>query len=154
MAKIGLTGGFTPLPEGIYVLRVKKVEYNEQFGKLKIVFETKEGKTHTEQFSLLNEKGQPNEGAYNAFSILAKTLLDDFDLEEIDEQDLVGHYVKCSIEHNVVESRNGNGTRTFAHLGYDKQVAYGFDEEEAPAPLPAPTPAGSADLDLDTILGL
>lgn len=150
MAKIGLTGGFTPLPEGMYVFRVKSAEYKEQFGKLKLVFETKDGKTHTEQFNLLDDKGQPNEGAYNAFSYLARTLLDDFDRDEIDEQELVGRYVKCAIEHNVVPAKDGNGTRTFAHLGRDKEVAYGFDED-APAPAPAPP---AATIDLDALLGL
>lgn len=148
MAKIGLTGGYTTIPEGTYIFKVVSVEYKEVYGKLRIKFATKDGKTHMEQFSLLDSKGQPNEGAYNAFSYLAKVLLDDFDREEIDDQELVGHFLKCSIEHQVSE-KNG---QTYAHLGKDKEVAYGFDDDAKPEPAPAPAPA--SDIDLDALLGL
>ena len=142
MAKIGLTGGFTPLPEGVYVFKIEKVEYKESFGKLKITLITSDGRRHTEQFSLLDSKGKPNEGAYNAFSYFAKTALNNFDLEEIDDQDLVGHYIKCSIEHQVVDGKDGV-TRTYAHLGKDKESVDGFEGEEAPAAAPT---AGSVDI--------
>ena len=153
MAKIGLTSGFSILPEGVYTFLIKAVEYKESFGKLKITLETKDGKRHTEQFSLLDSKGNPNEGAYNAFSFFAKTALNDFDREEIDDQELVGHYIKCSIEHQVVEGNDGK-TRTYAHLGRDKEVAFGFDGEAAPAPAPAPAAQPAGDIDLDALLGL
>lgn len=132
MAKIGLTGGFTVIPEGTYIFKVTKVEYKEAFGKLRVFLETADGKKHMEQYSLLDSKGKPNEGAMNAFSFFAKTLLDDFDREEIDDQELVGCYIKCSIEHQVVDDGNGK-TKTYAHLGKDKEVAYGFEGEEAEA---------------------
>ena len=32
MAKIRLTGGFKPLPEGTYIFKVSKVEFIEDFG--------------------------------------------------------------------------------------------------------------------------
>ena len=150
MAKIGLTGGYTTIPEGTYIFKVVSVEYKEVYGKLRIKFATKDGKTHMEQFSLLDSKGQPNEGAYNAFSYLAKVLLDDFDREEIDDQELVGHFLKCSIEHQVVE-KDGK-IQTYAHLGKDKEVAYGFDDDAKPEPAPAPAQAG--DIDLNALLGL
>lgn len=153
MARIGLTGGFKPLPEGEYILKVDSVEYKEEFGKLKIKFVTKDGRYHTEQFGLLDSKGKPNEGAYNAFSYLAKVLLDNFDLEEIDDQELVGHFVKCSIEHQVVDKGDGK-TQTYAHLGKDKEVAYGFDDGPAPEPAPAPAAAPAGGIDLDALLGL
>lgn len=130
MAKIGLTGGFTVIPEGNYIFKVTKVDYNAPFGRLRVYMETADGQKHMEQFGLLDKKGQPNEGAMNAFSFFAKTLLDDFEREEIDDQELVGHYIKCSIEHQIVDQGDGK-TRTYAHIGKDKEVAYGFDGEEA-----------------------
>ena len=153
MARIGLTGGYTTIPEGTYIFQVVSVEYKEAFGKLRIKFVTKDGKTHMEQFALLDSKGQPNEGAYNAFSYLAKVLLDDFDREEIDDQELVGHFIKCSIEHQVVDKGDGK-TQTYAHLGKDKEVAYGFDDGPAPEPAPAPAAAPAGGIDLDALLGL
>ena len=148
MAKIGLTGGFTPLPEGVYVFKIEKVEYKESFGKLRISLVTKDGKKYSEQFSLLDDKGRPNEGAYNAFSYFAKVALNNFDIDEIDDQDLVGHYIKCSIEHQVSEDKNGV-TRTYAHLGKDKESVEGFEGE---APAPATPPA--TDVDIMKMLGL
>ena len=150
MAKIGLTGGFKPLPEGQYILKVDSVEYNEKFGKLRIKFVTEDGRYHTEQFGLLDSKGKPNEGAYNAFSYLAKTLLDDFDRDEIDDQELVGHFIKCSIEHQVVEGSDGK-TKTYVHLGNDKEVCYGFHGEEKTEDAPAEATEG---FDLDSLLGI
>lgn len=132
MSKIPLTGGFTVIPEGEYIFQVTKVEYKEAFGKLRVFMQTADGQTHMEQFGLLDKKGKPNEGAMNAFSFFAKTLLDDFDREEIDDQELVGHFIQCSIEHQIVDDGNGN-TKTYAHIGRDKKVAYGFDGETAPA---------------------
>ena len=154
MAKIGLTGGFKPLPEGQYILKVDSVEYKENFGKLRIKFVTEDGRYHTEQFSLLDSKGKPNDGAYNAFSYLAKTLLDDFDRDEIDDQELVGRFIKCSITHDVVEDKNGN-VKTYAHLGNDKEVAYGFNDEgkDETADSTVEEPAAGG-IDLDALLGI
>ena len=155
MAKIGLTGGFKPLPEGQYILKVESVEYKENFGKLRIKFVTEDGRSHMEQFSLLDSKGKPNDGAYNAFSYLAKILLDDFDRDEVDDQELVGHFIKCSITHDVVEDKNGN-VKTYAHLGNDKEVAYGFgnDNTESRVAETAVAEPAAGGLDLDALLGI
>ena len=155
MAKIGLTGGFKPLPEGQYILKVESVEYKENFGKLRIKFVTEDGRSHMEQFSLLDSKGKPNDGAYNAFSYLAKVLLDDFDRDEVDDQELVGHFIKCSITHDVVEDKNGN-VKTYAHLGNDKEVAYGFsnDNTESGVAETAVAEPAAGGLDLDALLGI
>lgn len=150
MSKIPLTGGFKPLDEGVYIFKVDSVKYDEKFGKLTIKFVTKDGKTHSEQFGFLTDKGKPNDGAMNAFSFLAKTLLNDFDREEVDEEELVGRFVKCSIEHQVVEGNDGR-VRTYAHLGKDKTVAYGFDEEEEQ---PAEETAEKPKTDMDSLKAL
>ena len=134
MAKIGLTEGFTLIPEGTHVFKITEVNYKEDFGKMEVVMQTAKGQKHTERFSLLDKNGEPNQGGLNAFSYFAKTALNDFSLSEIDEQDLVGHFIRCEVEHEKVESNRTPGKMlTFARLG-DKEAADGFDEEEsAPA---------------------
>lgn len=130
MAKIGLTEGFTLIPEGNYVFQITEVKYKEDFGKMEISMQTASGLKHVERFSLLDSDGSPNSGAFTAFSYFAKTALNDFNLTEIDEQDLVGHYIRCEVYHKKIESnRNPSKMMTFAHLG-DKEPADGFEATE------------------------
>ena len=156
MSKFTLNGGFTPIPEGYHVFKVESVNYKAQFGKLEINLVTANGKKHTERFSLHKANGEINEGAMNAFSYFAKTCLNDFNVEEIDEQDLVGHYIRCEVTHTVLENKNKPGKMvTFVNLG-EKEPADGFDETPAPAKkteAPAPSPAPASSFDLGSLLG-
>lgn len=147
MSKINLNAAFSVIPEGTYIFKITKVEYKETFGKLEISMETKDGKKHTERFSLLTDGGNVNQGAMNAFSYFARTAMGDYDLASIDHTDLIGHYIECEVKHDVQPNKNKPGqTVTFLRLG-DKHPAYGFDGEEAPAP------ASVANYDLDSLLG-
>ena len=87
MAKIGLTEGFTLIPEGTHVFKITEVNYKEDFGKMEVVMQTAKGQKHIERFSLLNKDGEPNQGGLNAFSYFAKTALDDFTVKDIDDQE-------------------------------------------------------------------
>lgn len=138
MAKIGLTEGFTLIPKGIHVFLITQVNYKEDFGKMEVTMQLATGQKHVERFSLLNKDGEPNQGGLNAFSYFAKTALNDFSLQEIDEQDLVGCYIRCEVDHEEVESNRTSGKMLkFVRLG-DKESADGFDE-----PVTASTPAVS-----------
>lgn len=168
MAKIGLTEGFSLIPKGTHVFQIVKVNYKEDFGKMEITMQTATGQKHMERFSLLNKDGEPNDGGLNAFSYFAKVALNDFSLTEIDHEDLVGHFIRCEVDHEEVESNRTPGKMLkFVRLG-DKEAADGFDEVLA-APTSAPAKketttksapaaqAGKADgkkrFDLDSILG-
>ena len=144
MAKIGLSEGFTLIPEGTHVFKITAVNYKEAFGKLEITMQTQSGAKHIERFSLLKTDGSPNEGALNAFSYFAKTALNDFSLTEIDHEDLVGCFIECDVEHDVQPNKNKpDKTVTFARLA-DKRPSEGWDEGEAPSPAPASKPAPAA----------
>ena len=106
----------------------------------------------------------------NAFSYFAKTAMNDYTMEDIDPDELVGHYICCEVVHNTQPSnKDPNKEVTFANLG-DKWAADGFDttpvpkaltlgtesaQDAAPASAPAtatataaaPTTAGGLDLD-------
>ena len=128
--KLTLTGGFEPIPEGVHTFKITAVEYKPDFGKMIINTVTETGKKHIERFSLLDGKGKPNSAAMNAFSFFARTVMDDQDLDEIDDQDLVGHFFRATVEHTVVESNKTPGKMlTFVKLS-DTEPAHGFDDEE------------------------
>ena len=161
MAKIGLTEGFSLIPEGTHTFKITAVKYKEEFGKLEVTMQTQGGSKHIERFSLLKADGSPNEGAYNAFSYFAKIALNDFALTEIDHEDLVGCFIECDIEHEVQENKNKPGkTVTFARLA-DKRQSDGWDEGDAPAAAPAPVAKTAApaqtgkkpSMDLASLLG-
>ena len=160
MAKIALSGGYTPIPEGTHIFKITEVTYKETFGKIEVKMETAKGLTHIERFSLLGKNGSPNEGAMNAFSFFAKTALNDFELTEIDHNDLVGRFIECVVEHDVQPSnKNPDKTVTFVKLT-DKSPADGFTEPVAkpaakkttPATAKATTPKGAVP-NLDDLLG-
>lgn len=127
MAKIKLMeGGFTLLPEGVTTFKIVSVEYKEDFGKMKIELQTKGGQKHYENFSLLTKVGEINEGALKAFSYFAKTALNNYSLDEIDEQDLVGCYITAEVTHEEFESNKEPGKMLKSVRLKDYAVAVGF----------------------------
>ena len=160
MAKIGLTEGFSLIPEGTHVFQITAVNYKEAFGKMEVTMQTQGGSKHIERFSLLKANGEPNEGALNAFSYFAKTALNDFSLTEIDHEDLLGCFIECDIEHDTQPNKNKpDQTITFARLA-DKRPSDGFEGVQAPttaAPKKtAPAATGGAKkppMDLKSLLG-
>lgn len=125
--RVPMRDTYQVLPEGKYIFLITDVKEDEDFGKIEITLETKEGKKHRERFSLKTADDEWTEGALNAFSYFCKTATQDWESEEIDPQSLVGCYIKAEVEHTVVQSNKGAGkTVTFANLG-DKWSADGFE---------------------------
>lgn len=128
MAKIRLSeGGFTLIPEGTTTFKIVGVEYKEDFGKMSVDMQTKTGQKHTERFSLLKNNGEVNEGALKAFSYFAKTALNNFQLDEIDEQDIVGCYITATVKHEEYSYEKDGETKSgkSARLN-DYATAIGF----------------------------
>lgn len=130
MARIPMTSGFTVIPEGEYVFKITGVTYDEKWGRLEIKLTTYKGLTHTERYTLKDANtDEPNESALNAFSFFAKTALNDFTIPDVDPDELVGHYIRATVEHNKVPNKNNpEKIMTFARLG-DKSPAQCYDEE-------------------------
>ena len=131
MAKIKLVDtGFQLIPEGWYVFKITKATYDEDFGEVKIELTTKNGLKHVERYGLLNANGDVNEGATKAFSYMARKALNNPNLDEIDEQDLVGCYLKAEIVHKTSEKVSDKTGKPFvnANLG-DKESAWGFEDK-------------------------
>lgn len=125
---IKLSEGFSLIPVGTHVFQITEAVYKETFGKIEITLKTAKGQKHIERFSLVKSNGELNEGALNAFSFFAKTALNDFSATEIEPEDLVGHFIRCEVDHEKVESNKTPGKYvTFIRLG-EKSPADGFDE--------------------------
>lgn len=152
MAKIKLSkGGFTPIPEGEHIFKITKSTYDEDFGKLEIEMVIASGQKHIERYSLIRNDGEINEGALNAFSYFAKTALNNFNLDEIDHEDLVGCYIKATVEHEKVPSKNDPAkTVTFLRLT-NQSPASGFEKEEEKEKSNKSNTSGS--INLDDLLG-
>lgn len=131
MAKIKLAdGGFTLIPEGTHTFKIIGVEYKEDFGKMTVQMQTKSGQKHTERFTLLTAKGEVNEGALRAFTYFAKTALNNFSLDEIDETDLIGCYITATVEHTEYESNKEAGKMLKSARLSDYAVSAGFGSTE------------------------
>lgn len=174
MARIPMTSGFMVIPEGEYVFRIYDATYDEDFGRIEIKLVNAQGATHTERFSIKDANDEFNEKALNAFSYFAKTAMNDYELEDIDPEELIDHYIWAEVVHTKVPSnKDPNKEVTFANLG-DKAPADGFDTEPVSRALtigrddekpkttakPAAKPAKKAapstakkGLDLDSLLG-
>ena len=146
MARISMTGGYKPIPEGEQVLKITAAEYDEDFGKAIFTLANAKGQTCRETFNLLNQDNTPNERAMNAFSFFAKNAMNNFDMEDVDPAELVGRYIRVEVIHNKVPS-NQDPTKmiTFVNLG-NKSPADGFDGVTA-------EPTKPAGLDLNALLG-
>jgi len=130
MASIGLSSGFTLIPEGRHIFKIVGCTYKEKFGKIEVKLETKNGQKHTERYDVSKD------GGLNAFSYFAKTALNNFDLTEIDHEDLIGHYIDCEVVHTTQPHRDDpEKTVTFVNLG-DKAPADGFGENGQDTPSP------------------
>lgn len=140
MARIPLSSGFQLCPAGEHVFRINEVTYDEAFGTLTIAMKTEKGIPFTKKFNLMAADGTMNDAAINSFSYLARNALNDFNVEDIDPQELTGRFIRCEVTHTEKPStKDPSRTVTFANL--DK--IYPDDGWEVPA----------APVNLDDILG-
>lgn len=128
MAKIKLSkSSYTPIPEGVQVFKITGASYDEDFGKMEIEMLTADGRKHTERFNLIRNDGEVNEGALNAFSYFAKTVMNDFELEELSHEDLVGHFIEADVKHEEVPHRD-DPAKTIIFIKLNKLASSeGFD---------------------------
>lgn len=129
MARIPMTNGFTIIPEGAHIFRIYDASYDEDFGKIEIKMVTANGSTMIERYNILDQNGEYNEKALNAFSYFAKTALNDFDIEDIDPAELINHYIGANVVHvKAMSTKDPTKEVTFVNLG-DKWSVDGFDTE-------------------------
>ena len=152
MSRIALTGGFTIMPEGVHILCIKKIEYDESFGRMSITMENAEGQKHFENFRFLDSTGADNQKALSAFSALAKAAIGDNDAEEVDTDELLGCFVKAEICHREYEDKDGKtktatqkAPNTFWETPSDEEIEVFQSSKKPEKPKPK--------MDLHSILG-
>ena len=136
MAKMKLSEStFKLIPEGVTVFKVTKVDDSkyEDFGKLAVTMQTVKGETHTENFALIKQGGELNEGALKAWSYFARTCLNNYQADEIDTQDIVGCYIQATVKHETytrIKGDNAGKKGTAVRLN-DYTPATGFAANNA-----------------------
>ena len=117
------------VPEGYHTFRIKSATYEDKFGRVTIVVETKDGSTITEKYGLIDPTTrQPVEGAMKAFSYFVRIALQDWNIADVDPESLVGHFIAARVEHTLVESKTRIGeTLKFPTLK-EKWSCNGFDD--------------------------
>lgn len=153
MAKMKLAEStFTLIPEGTTTFKVMEVndEKYEDYGKLEVKLQTAKGETHIERFTLIKSNGELNEGALKAWSYFARTCLNNYNVDEIDTQDIVGCYITATVKHETYTRTKGDkaGTEGTSVRLNDYTTANGFGDSDTKADEPADEEDDLDDLDL------
>ena len=153
MAKMKLAEStFTLIPEGTTTFKVMEVndEKYEDYGKLEVKLQTAKGETHIERFTLIKSNGELNEGALKAWSYFARTCLNNYNVDEIDTQDIVGCYITATVKHETYTRTKGDkaGTEGTSVRLNDYTTASGFGDSTTKADEPAYEDDDLDDLDL------
>ena len=132
MAKMKLAENtITIIPEGTTIFKVMEVDESkyDDYGKLKVTLQTSSGEKHFENFSFTQANGDINEGALRAWSYFARVCLNNFQVEEIDTQDIVGCYIQVNVTHEKYTRTSGEkaGQEATAVRLKDYTSASGFN---------------------------
>lgn len=122
---------FTIIPEGTTIFKVMEVDESkyDDYGKLKVTLQTSSGEKHFENFSFTKANGDINDGALKAWSYFARVCLNNFQVEEIDTQDIVGCYIQANVTHETYTRTSGEnaGQEATAVRLKDYTSASGFN---------------------------
>lgn len=122
---------FNAIPDGWHKFRIESVTHDENFGTVEINLTTKDGYTHTEKYRLLTKTGAPNEGALKAFSYFVAVTLNEWTLKEVDENELVGKFIKAEIKRTPSTTINKQTGEPFININLgDKKHCTGWDDED------------------------
>ena len=126
---------FTIIPEGTTIFKIMEVDESkyDDYGKLKVTLQMSSGEKHFENFSFTKANGDINEGALKAWSYFARVCLNNFQVEEIDTQDIVGCYIQANVTHETYTRTSGEkaGQEATAVRLKDYTSASGFNSTKA-----------------------
>lgn len=121
MGKIGLSAGFRNLEVGdAQVLAITASSYDERLAAAKVTFtDPDRGGSCTETFRFGHgpQRSRGQEVALDIYSTLAKHALHDWELEEIDPDELVGALIVADVyKQDVVNEQTGAVTGSYIHV--------------------------------------
>lgn len=127
MAKIKLASNFEVFPEGTYVFKIVDVRYKPEWNKVEIEMVTQDGKKFSKNYIIATKDGK-TAPSFWGFTYLARAALNNPDLDEISPEELIGHFVECTMEHNMKESTTNPGKmNTYSNI-VKSEPAEGWDE--------------------------
>lgn len=113
MAKINLAesnGAFISQPGKNVLLVVTKSKYDQEYGKVEMTLENENGEIVSNNFGLIDNDGSINDGALKAFSYFSRVAVGDWGRDDIEDEELIGCFVRADIEmvKGKKEDKNGN----------------------------------------------
>ena len=142
---VKLNAGYTRIPEGTHKFVVESVEDKlSDFGKITITLKTEKGLTNKQTYILYKDvkKDILNDGAITAFSIMARAVLQDNDVESIEPMELVGKYVQADVTYEEYDKDDGSKGTATRLKNWTKCDGFGIKATKE-----------NGEIDLDAILG-
>lgn len=130
---IHLSEGFRNLVEGEDVLlTITSSTLDTKTMTAKIRFEDEEGRSGVEtfRFGKGKKKTSAQMGALNAYSTIAKTALRNWDVEDIEPEDLVGRHVMCDVIVSEVNGKKYTHPRNFRDAEMDEVFGEAYEDAE------------------------
>lgn len=123
---VKLSEGFKEVQIGDdQIFAIVEVKYDEKFGRAEVVMQDKRGALITQRFKFKGVKKKAAETALNIFSALAKSALDDWELEEVEPEDIQGLFVKADVYKSKSTKDDGKyfkNMRNFRSLSEDDET--------------------------------
>lgn len=134
MARIGLSEGFRNLEEGPrQILTIAAISYDDKYGKAQVTFEDSRGGSQVETYTMGAPGKKQSRGqkvAQNIFSTMAKNALHDWEIEDIDPDELVGLDVMADVTRDKSVNEDTGEVRYYTHVRNFKE-APADDADEA-----------------------
>lgn len=123
MAKLKLRDGFKNIPVGdAQTLEIKKVKFDTKFMKVVVTFSDGKGGTCSENFNLVDDKGNERDVPLGILSTIYKCAVGGETGDEFDPRDMEGYYVVADVYEQVVKDEDGNETNRYVHVKNFKEV--------------------------------
>ena len=113
MARIKLTestgGAYINKAEKNALLQITSCEYDPEFGKISMILSNERGETMQNNFRFMNNDGSQNEPALKAFSYFSRVAMGDWTIDGVDDQDLIGKYIRADISLREGKEKSKDG---------------------------------------------
>lgn len=106
MGKFTLQNSFQ-IKEGHYLLKIQNVTQNEVNQRVTVTYATKDNQKINEIYSLLDKDGNENEVAIRMLSFLVQIAMQDYNITEIDLEELIGRYIEADLTNQEYEAKDG-----------------------------------------------
>ena len=112
------------------LLVITKSHYDQEYGKVEIELKNEKGEIVNNNFGLMGNDGTQNDGALKAFSYFSRVAMGDWGYDEVDDEELVGKFIRADIEMTKSKKANDKGEfMSFANITKTYMTDDKFDVE-------------------------